>query len=261
MVAGLFTAETGQEHKQTIIFLHATGSSSQMWQHHLATLGKDFHCLVVDLPGHGKSAEVEWTSFDDVADSIIDIIQANAHGKPHLVGLSLGASLALKLLERQPDLLDRVIIDGASHQPIKGYRKVLATVYMASFLKNTKFATHMLVKMMQADGVASQDIQRFIADMRQTTRKSFRRAMSQANVLRLSMNVANPVFLVSGEKESPSIHESHQLLASQNSQSDCAYYPDKGHAWFFSDVATHIQLVQHFFQGRPFPEKLCHFNP
>lgn len=259
MVASLFIEETGQEHNQTIIFLHATGSSSQMWRPHVATLGNDFHCLAIDLPGHGKSAKVDWTNFDDVADSIIEIIQAKAHGKPHLVGLSLGASLALKLLERESDLLDRVIIDGASHQPIKGYRKVLATVYMASFLKNTKFATHMLVKMMQADGVASQDIQRFIADMRQTTRKSFRRAMSQANVLRLSMNVANPVFLVSGEKESPSIHESHQLLASQNSQSDCAYYPDKGHAWLFSDVATHIQLLRYFFQSGAFPDKLRPF--
>ncbi len=261
MAADLFVKETGQEHEQTIIFLHATGSSSRMWQHHMASLEKDFHCIAIDLPGHGKSAEVEWTNFDDVADKIVNIIQAKAHGKPHLVGLSLGASLALKLLERQPDLLDRVMIDGASHQPIKGYRKVIVTVYVASFLKNTKFVTNMMTKMMQADGVSEQDVQLFIEDMKHTARKSFRRAMSQANLLRLNLNLVNPVFLVSGGKESPSMHESHQLLASQNSQSDCAYYPDKGHAWLFSDVDTHIQLVQHFLQGAPFSEKLCHFKP
>lgn len=256
----LFLDETGQQNAKTIVFLHASGSSSKMWRHHVASLKSDFHCITLDLPGHGKSVESEWTNFDDVADSIIDIIQVKAHGKPHLVGLSLGASLALKLLERQPDLLDRVMIDGASHQPIKGYRKVIVTVYVASFLKNTKFVTNMMAKMMQADGVSEQDVQLFIEDMKHTARKSFRRAMSQANLLRLNLNLVNPVFLVSGGKESPSMHESHQLLASQNSQSDCAYYPDKGHAWLFSDVDTHIQLVRYFLQGTVFPEKLQCFK-
>ena len=85
MTTHLFVKETGQEHEQTIIFLHATGSSSRMWQHHMASLAKDFHCIAIDLPGHGKSAEVEWTNFDDGADKIVNNIQAKAHGKPHLV--------------------------------------------------------------------------------------------------------------------------------------------------------------------------------
>jgi len=255
----LFVEEAGQEHEKTIIFLHATGSSSQMWCHHIVVLKKDFHCIAVDLPGHGKSVKIEWTSFDEVADMIVEIIQAKVHGKPHLVGLSLGASLALKLLERQVDLLDRVIIDGSGHQPIKGYRKIIVTVHLMSFLKNTKLVENLMSKMMQADGVTSQEVQSFIADMQRASRKSFRLAMSQANLLRVNLDIDNPVFFVSGGKESPSIHASHQLLARINSQSECAYYPEKGHAWLFSDVDTHIQLAKYFFQGYSFPEKLKYF--
>lgn len=148
----LFIDERGKQNLKSIIFLHASGSSSQMWRHHVAVLEQDFHCILVDLPGHGASHNIEWTNFDDVVEMIVAIINSKAHGKPHLVGLSLGGSLILKLLEKHSSLIDRVIVDGASPQPIKGYRKIIAIVYLMSFLKNTKFVANLLTKMMQEDG-------------------------------------------------------------------------------------------------------------
>lgn len=109
-----------------------------MWAHHIAELKNDFHCIAVDLPGHGSSRDIGRTNFNDVTEMIADIIKNRAHGKPHLVGLSLGGGLVLKLLEKHADLFNRAIVDGACHHPIKGYRKVIAGVYIISLLKNTK---------------------------------------------------------------------------------------------------------------------------
>ena len=133
--------------------MHASGSSSQMWAHHITELKNDFHCIAVDLPGHGSSCDIGWTNFNDVTEMIADIIKNRAHGKPHLVGISLGGSLVLKLLEKHADLFDRAIVDGACHHPIKGYRKVIAGVYIMSLLKNTKLMGNLMAKMMQKDGV------------------------------------------------------------------------------------------------------------
>ena len=134
----LFVAEKGQQNDKSIVFLHASGSSSQMWAHHIAELKNDFHCIAVDLPGHGSSRDIGWTNFNDVTEMIVVIIKNGVHGKPHLVGLSLGGGLVLKLLEKHADLFDRAIVDGACHHPIKGYRKVIAVVYIMSLFKNTK---------------------------------------------------------------------------------------------------------------------------
>ena len=251
--------ERGQQNPKSIICLHAAGSSSQMWWHHVAALEQDFHCILVDLPGHGASRDIEWTNFDDVVEMIVAIINSNAHGKPHLVGFSLGGSLILKLLEKHSSLIDKVIVDGASPQPIKGYRKIIAIVYLMSFLKNTKFVANLLTKMMQEDGAPVQDVQHFVADFQRAERRSFRRAMSQANLLRLDLQFDNSAFFVSGGKEAEAIHNWHRRLAQKNTRSECAYYPDKGHAWLFSDVDTHIQLLGYFFQGATFPEKLKRF--
>ncbi|KXT82117.1 alpha/beta fold hydrolase [Streptococcus panodentis] len=256
----LFIEESGQENAKSIIFLHASGSSSQMWRHHLAALENDFHCIAVDLPGHGKSSDIEWTDFDEVTDMLAAIIRSKAHGKPHLVGLSLGGSLILKLLEKDAELVDKVIVDGASHQPIKGYRRVIVMVYLMSLLKNRKLMAKLMTKMMQKDGVPKEECQVFVGDLQRAARKSFRRAMSQANRLKVHADFDNPAFFVSGGKESATIHESHQMLAQKNAWSECASYPNKGHAWLFSDVETHIQLLRYFFQNAAFPEKLKRFD-
>ena len=239
--------------------MHASGSSSQMWAHHITELKNDFHCIAVDLPGHCSSRDIGWTNFKDVTEMIADIIKNRAHGKPHLVGLSLGGSLVLKLLEKHADLFDRAIVDGVSHHPIKGYRKVIAGVYIMSLFKNTKIVANLMTKMMQDDGVTEESYRRFIMDLQRDSAKSFRRAMSQANLLRITANFDNPVFFVSGGKEFETIHESHKEFARKNRLSDCAYYPNKGHAWLFSDIDTHIQLLRYFFQDGLFPDKLKGF--
>jgi hypothetical protein len=83
--------------------------------------------------------------------------------------------------------------------------------------------------------------------------------MSQANLLRLNLQFDNSAFFVSGGKEAETIHDWHRRLADKNARSECAYYPGKGHAWLFSDVDTHIQLLRYFFQDVAFPEKLKRF--
>ena len=75
----------------------------------------------------------------------------------------------------------------------------------------------------------------------------------------VDINLSNPAFFVSGGKEAETIHDWHSRLAHKNARSEWAYYPDKGHAWLFSDVDTHIQLLRYFFQNDAFPEKLKGF--
>ena len=52
-----------------------------------------------------------------------------------------------------------------------------------------------MTKMMQDDGVAEEDCRGFIDDLQRASRTSFRRAMLQANLLRITANFDNPVFL------------------------------------------------------------------
>lgn len=255
----LFVFESGKQHAKTIVFLHGSGSNSNMWLKHIAALDNTFHCLAPDFPGHGKSNHIEWTNLDEVAGAVAEIIKTKGHGKVHIVGLSLGGSLILKLLDRYPELIDKAIIDGASTEPIKGSSFVIIGVTLTSpFLK-----TNMMMKIMAKSlGIPEEEYASFKQDIKMVSRKSFRKAMTQANRLKIEVEdcfFTTPTFFVSGETESGTMHNSHRVLAMKLPKSQCAWYPGKGHAWMVSDVETHIQLAKYWFLNEEFPVRLKSF--
>jgi pimeloyl-ACP methyl ester carboxylesterase len=252
----LFVHESGIQHTKTIVFLHGSGSNSNMWLRHIAVLDSSFHCIAPDFPGHGKSNHIEWTNIDEVADAIAELIKTKGHGKVHVVGLSLGGSLIYKLLERYPDLIDKAIIDGASAVPIKGASFVIFGVKLTSPLLKTNMMMKIMAKSL---GVPEEEYAAFKADIKMVSRKSFRRAMSQANRLKMDVencSIKSPTFFVSGEAESETMHNTHRYLTKKIPDSACAWYPAKGHAWIVSDITTHIELVNYWLLNKEFPVQL-----
>lgn len=256
----LFVYEKGVENVKTIVFLHGSGANSNMWVKHIDSLKDTFHCIAPDLPGHGKSNQIEWTNIDEVADVIAELIKSKGHGKVNLVGLSLGGSLIYKLLEKYPELIDKAIIDGASAIPIKGAPFVIFGVTITSPFLKTNMMINIMAKSLK---VPDEEFDSFKNDFKLVSRKSFRRALSQANRVKIDIencNFKTPVFYVSGENESKEMHYSHQFLSKKMPNSECAYYPGKGHAWMVSDIKTHIQLVRYWFLGEKIPEVLEKFS-
>ncbi|MBA2381475.1 MAG: alpha/beta fold hydrolase, partial [Chloroflexi bacterium] len=58
----------------TIVFLHGTRLTGAAWSAQAAALGTAFHCLVPDLPGHGRAEDVAFT-LDDAAARVAELIE------------------------------------------------------------------------------------------------------------------------------------------------------------------------------------------
>ena len=111
--------ESGTPGSPAIVFLHADGASGRMWDQHMRRLA-GYHCLAPDLPGHGRSNHLPWTSLDDTAQQVVGLIEGRIPARrAHVVGLSLGGVVAHTLLAQRPELLDRVVIDGAGVLPAR----------------------------------------------------------------------------------------------------------------------------------------------
>jgi len=124
----LYIKETGKNNRETIIFLHAEGTAGWIWDKQVESF-QDYHCIVPDLPGHGKSAEVNLINIQSTANIIIDIIKNKAkNGKAHLVGISLGAQIIIQILSTAPEVANHVLISGAiirNSQPTENFLKLL----------------------------------------------------------------------------------------------------------------------------------------
>jgi hypothetical protein len=118
----------------------------------------------------------------------------------------------------------------------------------------------MMMKIMAKSlGIPEEEYASFKEDIGLVSRKSFRKAMSQANRLKVDLtdcSFTSPTFFVSGETESETMHSTHSFLSKHLPESECAWYPGKGHAWMVSDVNTHIQLVKYWVSNDEFPAQL-----
>jgi pimeloyl-ACP methyl ester carboxylesterase len=103
-----------------VVFIHGAGGSSSIWFKQLREYKAQFNVLLVDLRGHGKSAEnaiqkywqQEYT-FKCVANDVLEVLDALHIEKAHFVGISLGTILIRVLAEIDPQRVISMILGGA----------------------------------------------------------------------------------------------------------------------------------------------------
>lgn len=91
-----------------IVLVHGFTQTMRSWDRLAALLSETFQVVRVDLPGHGGSAEVD-LSFEETADAL-----GEAGGAATYVGYSLGGRLCLRLAVDHPELVQSLVLVGAS---------------------------------------------------------------------------------------------------------------------------------------------------
>ncbi|MCY9529726.1 alpha/beta hydrolase [Paenibacillus alvei] len=137
----LHYTESGNTEASLIVFLHGGGVSGWMWAKQIEYF-TDYHCLVPDLPGHGKSPCTDF-SIHNCAEEILNLILTKAQGKKViLIGFSLGAQVAIKILSMNPDIVDYSIINSALVRPAPFVNKMIPPAIRLTYglTKNRTFS-------------------------------------------------------------------------------------------------------------------------
>lgn len=121
----LFATRTNNAADRTLLLLHGGGVAGWMWQPLLAELGTDFNVLVPDLPGHDRSASIDYRShaitlplIEDLLESFLTTLPAEGSQNVTVLGFSLGAQLTVALAAKRPDLAHRAIVVSAQAKPL-----------------------------------------------------------------------------------------------------------------------------------------------
>ncbi len=91
-----------------IVLVHGFTQTLRSWDRLAALLSETFQVVRVDLPGHGGSAEVD-LDFAETAEAI-----GEAGGAATYIGYSLGGRLCLRLALDHPELVQSLVVVGAS---------------------------------------------------------------------------------------------------------------------------------------------------
>lgn len=250
--------ESGTPGRPSVVFLHGVGSNGLMWRSAMEGL-PDFHCLAPDLPGHGASRGLPWSSRAETARQVAALIERHAAGgRADVVGLSLGGSVALELVAMAPHRLNHVIVDGCSALPSRVIRFMRTGVaVVAPFLRYAPVARVIGRAFGVQSGPALDD---FVAQLQGVDPGSFTRAFSDANGVRLSaalLAAPPPTLLVAGERELHHVRASNALLATVMPHAEARMVPRSGHGWGpTAHPELHRRMIAAWLADEPLPPEL-----
>lgn len=112
-VAGRYYASPGKVENRGVVLLHSLGTSQDIWNDMAAELQKqNLEVITLDFRGHGgssgdwkKMSADDYSKFvDDAAEGVHYLRDIDADMHIAVVGVSLGANVAMKLADRDPNI-------------------------------------------------------------------------------------------------------------------------------------------------------------
>jgi pimeloyl-ACP methyl ester carboxylesterase len=252
----MYVRESGPADAPTIVFLHGGGIGGWMWGPVVERLS-DYHCLVPDLPEHGRSLEEKPFTFERAAAAVADLIRTQAHNRfAAVVGLSLGAQTAAQLLATAPGLVERAIISGTLARPAPGASLLSGMMRLYGPFKNM---SALIRANMRNYDVPDAFYEPFAEDTRLLTGEAFAHIIS-ANLsfkppAALSA-AACPVLVLVGAKEPGMMKASARDLVNLIPGAAGRMVAGVGHNWLLAAPDLCSQVIRAWITGGPLPAEL-----
>lgn len=252
----LFVDETGTPGAPSIVFLHGIATSGWMWWRQIAALN-DFHCLNVDLPGHGKSNHIPWVSLMDTTQQIAALIQSRAtHGQAHVVGLSLGGQIALVLLEHYAHLMQPAVLSGVTVAPMPNRWLLNPQIWLMSLIMRRRWFLNMQARALPLPAqMQTAFIDNFMAMSMQTYRRIFEE-VAEYQMPSALQHVIVPTLITAGGKESKIILDAVDVISNIMPNAQGRLAPGLGHGWNVEAPDLFNAMVRAWISGAQLPSEL-----
>jgi pimeloyl-ACP methyl ester carboxylesterase len=252
----LYVHETGTPGAPSIVFLHGVGASGWMWEPQVSALA-DFHCLNIDLPGHGRSHREDWISLSDTASQIAAVIRALAtKGRAHVVGLSLGGHVALVLLEQHADVLDRVVISGVTAAPMPNRALLPVQLWLMSGLLKRRWFVRAQARSLQL----TPDMQSAFTDnVLAMSIQAYRRIWEEAVHYHVPDSLRTAItatLITAGSRESKVITQAVVAISNLMPNAQGRFAPGLGHGWNIEDPDLFSTMIRAWITDSPLPHRL-----
>jgi len=119
----------------TLFFIHGLGSNRHCWKDTIEQLKEDYHCVTLNLYGHGDNQNVpERMTVESTADDIALMLKEVRWKPSALIGHSLGGMIALMLELKNPQLSEKLVLLDTPTRQIRFW--ILKRMVMKTLKKN-----------------------------------------------------------------------------------------------------------------------------
>lgn len=237
---------------EPVVLLHGFAMDGRMWADAVDVLTARFRTVVVDLRGFGRSTpQVPDAGHGDDVLAVLDRLGVAA---AHLVGLSLGANVALDLALRRPGAVRRLVLASPGlpghrwHTPRPPDEVAAAGRARGRTAAHDLWRDHPLLDPVRARPRAWALMQAMIEDVDASTwRGQTARPLAEA-ASRLA-DVAAPTLVVNGERDLPGYLEIGERIAREVPGATRRVVPGAGHVVNLEEPDAVTGLVSAFLNG------------
>lgn len=258
---------SGEGNSEAILFLHGSGpgvTSIANWRYALQTCSENYDCLAPDLFGFGQSSHPEtlpknrqgW--MDQWVKQMIELLDTCGIQKAHVVGNSLGCSIALELLLEYPERFEKVVLMGPGGTPNTKLSPELARA--KGFYDNPSLKKmHQIMSWFVHDPVEMAPIidgvieSRFETAMRPEVQRSNNSIFATAAVpvpITALQRIENQVLLVHGRNDRVCSVESSYYYLEHIPNAQLHVFGKCGHWTQIEKKEQFNELIQNYFGGK-----------
>ena len=222
-IAGRWPLDT---EKSTMVFIHGSGGSGQFWLAQVQGLAERVNTVALDLPGHGRSGNVEKNAVVDYARAVLEFIDVIEARKIIPCGLSLGGAIVQQLLlDHAKQFIAGILIGtGAKLKVLPAIFDAIQNDY-AGFVKTA-------VQLSSSEKTDPKQIQLFSEDLNRCRPEvvySDFKACNEFNVMERIVEIKVPVLVISAQDDKLTPPKYADYLESAIPGADRAHIPDAGH--------------------------------
>lgn len=192
-----------------LILLHGGLSDSREWRKQLDDFSDDFTVVAWDAPGCGRSSDPPETfRLPDYADCLAAFIELLGLERPHVLGLSFGAGLALELYRRHPFIPRTLVLASAYAGWAGSLPPDVVEQRLQRALKEAELPPETLVRGYLEDLLSesvpealAEELAAIMADVRAAGMRMMAHAFAEADLRDILPSIAIPTLLLYGDHD------------------------------------------------------------
>ena len=259
-----------------LVLLHGFTGTGQDMAGIAQSFEQDYETLVMDLPGHGRSADLvraDADGFDECVDDLVATLESAGHRQAHWLGYSMGARLALGCAVRHPGSVASLVLLGGRAgiaDPIERAARCREDAVLAARIESVgveRFVDEWLAQPMFAS--LRQRGARFLAEQRRQRLGNSARGLAdclrrlgpgaQPPLFDALPRVDVPVLLVAGELDRKFVSLAHDL-AGRLPRAEIREVAGAGHAAHLEQPEAFVHAVQDFLRRATGPAPSVHLR-
>ena len=221
-----------------LLFLHGIGGCRKNWLPNLTAVADIGQAVAMDIRGYGESGDYDGAfSFDDAADDIERLMQHMGKERVHLIGLSMGGTLALHYAVRSPERVASLVLcstttslselpDDELERFLEARRSKLARV------DNMRDVARTMAELVLSPTSSPEVTEEMIESLASLRRANYLKALECAARYRFAGKLDSlkmPKLVVCGGEDRVIPSEQQRLLHARLTDAQFVFLPDAGH--------------------------------